>query len=275
MPKKVKGPKPVLCCPSDVREIRLLATSFYEIQECRIKIGNRIAMLRKDYGVDLVEASTMHNDVFPRLEAAEEAIGIRVREYARQYPIFTGWIQREVKGVAEILTGGLLAGIRDIGKFDTVSKLWKYCGVGIHEDGNIQKRQKGQTIDYSPFCKVIVWKLGEQFVKIGDRGYYGLKYREFKEQEQRKAASRGLIILPHAAIDALPEEQRADKMSEGHVHNRAKRKVAKLFLSHLWWVWREMEGLPVRNPYVVEKFPEHHYEPPPGWPVRKAVEVAD
>jgi hypothetical protein len=31
-------------------------------------------------------------------------------------------------------------------------------------------------------------------------------------------------------------------ISLGHIDNRAKRKVAKLFLSHLWFVWRQMEG---------------------------------
>lgn len=282
MPKKPKQPKPEMQCPADVREIRLLATSFYEIQATRIQIGNRIAMLQRDYGSTLVEASTMHDQVFPRLEEAEEAIGIRVREYARQYPIFTQWLQHEVKGIAETLTGGLLAGIRDIGRFDTVSKLWKYCGVGLREGGTIQKRTKGQKIDYSPFCKTLVWKIGEQFVKIGDRGYYGIKYQEFKADEIKKAEARGLKVVPQADIDALPEEKQAGCMSAGHVHNRTKRKVVKLFLSHLWEVWRTLDGLPVRPPYVMglkteaHPYTHHHYEPPPGWAGMKAkTEVAD
>lgn len=276
MPKKPKQPKPEVQCPADVREIRLLATSFYEIQAARIQIGNRIAMLQRDYGTTLAEASTMHEQVFPRLEEAEKAINDRVKIYARQYPIFTEWIQHEVKGVAETLTGGLIAGIRDIGRFETVSKLWKYCGVGLSDDGAIQKRAKGQKIDYSPFLKTLCWKLGEQFVKIGDRGYYGQKYREFKADEIKKAEARGLKVLPQADIDALPEEKQAGCMSAGHVHNRTRRKVVKLFLSHLWQVWRELENLPTRNPYVCEKYPQHHYEPPPGWAGTKAkAEAAD
>lgn len=272
MPKPKKGSKPEVQCPADVREIRLLAMSFYELQSVRIQINNRIAMLRRDYGVDLVEASTMHDQVFPRIEAAEEAIETRAREYARQYPIFTEWIGPCVKGVAETLTAGLIAGIRDISRFDTVSKLWKYCGVGLREGDVIQKRVKGQKIDYSPFLKTLCWKLGEQFVKIGDRGYYGQKYQEFKAHEQKKAQAAGLKILPQAEIDKLPSPE--GTISEGHVHNRSKRKVVKLFLSHLWEVWRTLENLPTRNPYVCEKYPQHYYEPPPGF-VAKKQETAD
>lgn len=41
-------------------------------------------------------------------------------------------------------------------------------------------------------------------------------------------------------------------MSQMHVHRMAFRKMIKLFLSHLWEVWRTKEGLPVRPPYVFE-----------------------
>ena len=271
MSKLKNQPKPEVSCPADVREIRLLATSFYELQAVRIQINNRIAMLKRDYGLDLIEATTMHNNVFPRIQEAEDAIEKRAREYARQYPVFTEWIGPHVKGVAETLTAGLIAGIRDISRFDTVSKLWKYCGVGIRADGSIQKRVKGQKVDYSPFLKTLCYKLGEQFVKIGDRGYYGLKYQEFKADEQKKAQERGLKILPQADIDKLKDDQKAATISEGHIHNRTKRKVAKLFLSHLWEVWRTLEKLPVRPPYVTgiktenHPFTHHRYEPPPGF----------
>lgn len=36
----------------------------------------------------------------------------------------------------------------------------------------------------------------------------------------------------------------------GHCEAAARRKAAKLFLSHLWQVWREAEGLPVGEPFV-------------------------
>jgi len=54
-----------------------------------------------------------------------------------------------------------------------------------------------------------------------------------------------------------------------HVHMAALRKVKKLFLATLWRRWREIEGLPVRSPYVEEyKGHTHIYTPEDfGWPV--------
>ncbi len=43
----------------------------------------------------------------------------------------------------------------------------------------------------------------------------------------------------------------------------ARQKAAKLFLSHLWVVWREAEGLPTTDPYVIAKGGgEHDYIDP-------------
>lgn len=39
----------------------------------------------------------------------------------------------------------------------------------------------------------------------------------------------------------------------GHLDAMALRKMTKLFLSCLWLVWREAEGLPTRDPYPIER----------------------
>ena len=38
--------------------------------------------------------------------------------------------------------------------------------------------------------------------------------------------------------------------NDGHIHNRAMRKVAKIFLAHLWQTWRRQEGLETTEPYA-------------------------
>ena len=43
-----------------------------------------------------------------------------------------------------------------------------------------------------------------------------------------------------------------------HAHLRAKRKMVKLFLSHLWQRWRELEGLPTSEPYCVAILKHSH-----------------
>ena len=48
----------------------------------------------------------------------------------------------------------------------------------------------------------------------------------------------------------------------GHIDNRAKRRMRKVFLSHVWRVWREKEGLPVEPVYILAKSPDHVTEIP-------------
>lgn len=49
-----------------------------------------------------------------------------------------------------------------------------------------------------------------------------------------------------------------------HLDKMARRKVAQLFLSHLWLVWREYEGLPVTMPWILREGTGHttFIEPP-------------
>ena len=55
----------------------------------------------------------------------------------------------------------------------------------------------------------------------------------------------------------------AAKFSDGHVHLMARRKAAKLFLSHLWEMWRRFEGLEVRAPYIHAIGGHTNFIPPP------------
>jgi len=50
--------------------------------------------------------------------------------------------------------------------------------------------------------------------------------------------------------DCESKKSHTRMFNDGHLDFRAKRKTAKLFLSHLWAKWREFEGLPVSEPYV-------------------------
>jgi len=103
-----------------------------------------------------------------------------------------------------------------------------------------EKRVRGiATIEYNPRLKSLLWNIGKQFVKQGD--YYRAKYDEIKSVE--KAKNGGIL-------------------SDGHIDSRARRKVVKLFVSHLWMKWRELEGLPVTKPYS-EKYLGHQSEPVP------------
>ena len=55
----------------------------------------------------------------------------------------------------------------------------------------------------------------------------------------------------------------------GRIHQAAQRYMVKVYLSHVWAVWRELEGLPVHDPYPVAKMDGHKHVHKPvdfGWP---------
>lgn len=54
-------------------------------------------------------------------------------------------------------------------------------------------------------------------------------------------------------------------MTNAHIYARAKRKTVKLFLAHLWQVWREIEGLPVTKPYANTILGHENFIKPPYW----------
>lgn len=45
---------------------------------------------------------------------------------------------------------------------------------------------------------------------------------------------------------------------QGHLHQMAMRRMTKLFLHHLWVVWREALRLPSREPYPIEYLKHTH-----------------
>lgn len=101
------------------------------------------------------------------------------------------------------------------------------CGNPQVEDRPERRVVGIASIDYNPKCKDLMYLLGEQFVRQGK--FYRGAYDHFKEYE----VARNSGIMP-----------------QGRIHNRAKRKTVKLFISHFWTKWRELEGLEITEPYV-------------------------
>jgi hypothetical protein len=145
----------------------------------------------------------------------------------------------------------LVPTIRGIGAFDTVSKYWAWWGLDVR-DGHAPKRVKGENIDWNPKMRMLSWKIAKQFVMQGDR------YRMIYDAEKlRLTAERmgenGELFCPHLAECQAKLKKRDKPACKGHIDAMAKRKAVKLFLSHLYVKWRELEGLPTRPPYVIEK----------------------
>ena len=91
-----------------------------------------------------------------------------------------------------------------------------------------------------------------------DGATYGKLYAQFKAEEIRRndsgayaaAAAKELALKKFKNDTTTRKRLEAGKLSDAHLHARAKRRTVKMFLSHYWAKGREELGLPVPGPYA-------------------------
>ncbi len=183
----------------------------------------------------------------PKRKEADKLIAKLAKE-VRPLPVWAKWM-KHVRGLGDTLAVQLIAHIQPIRDFENVAKLWAYAGYKV-VDGEAERRQRGKQSRWNPDLKLVCYQLGDCFVKAGG------PYREL--YDRYKARDRAVHPEPVPKVDTKgqPVKDRDGKAwklyTPGHMHKRAMRYAVKLFLSHLWQVWRELEGLPVRAPYPIE-----------------------
>jgi len=304
--------------------MRALVEIYYDFQKQRIATFNNVLMNCERNGITEKDLEEKYQ-VTPLINEAKKfelLIKKRLDSEVQKYKIYDQYL-KNIQGIGSIISAGLIANIGDISRFNTISKLWVYAGLGfnkycpecdaptyvdveyedregkvkktrrlkpfencnhckekldklidqekklekksktskkiggeyekikkerlrmekIYDDGTlpiIQRRTKGYQGNWNARLKVLCWKIGESFVKQkAEKSGYRRMYEKFRETD----------------TGFHPEKEKVDgktKYNDGHMYNRAIRKTSKLFLSHLWMTWREMEGLEVREPYVVK-----------------------
>ena len=213
-----------------------------QIQKARIQFGNRTSAIER--GAD--EASDSQEKIVRFYLGAfadlETQITNHITKLVKAKPIYKR--ASKIKGVGPMMAAYLIAFI-DIEKADTVSALWRYAGYGV-VNGEREKPVKGEKLHYNARLKTGMYLLAGQFLKANSP--YARVYEEAKPK----------YALAHPDWTKL------------HCHLAAQRKMIKLFLSHLWEVWRKQEGLSVVAPWAFSN-PEwaqaHRHIPPEdfGW----------
>ena len=165
------------------------------------------------------------------------------------------WME-SIKGLAAgSLSAQLLARIDNIGAFSTVSKLWRFSGWAVI-NGEAERNKKGETSHFDRKLKAVCWNIADQFIKQQTPVYVDIYYEE-KERQRRLhpeplCRDCGAVVMQKGQNWRCPENGNHKTMfTPAHLHNRAIRKMIKIFLQHLWVQWRKAEGLPVSKPYVV------------------------
>lgn len=164
------------------------------------------------------------------------------------------WFSR-VKGIGPENIAKVVSLIT-ISKAETPSALWKYAGYGVDENGKADRPKKGELLHFNKTLKTMCYRLGVSLLKAHGISKakggtcFGLYYEKEYSKEVARAERLGIKI---ADANQIPKGKENEYMNSLHVHNRAFRKMIKLFLSCLWMYWRKAEGLPVREPFAIEK----------------------
>jgi len=186
-----------------------------------------------------------------RLLREEKAQISQLKFFLSEYPIWTTYLEPEVRGIGPAMAGVLISEL-DPHKAQWPSSFHRYAGIGgsqsrrtkdlidvtyIDKDGN-EKTKK--SISYNPFLKTKVMGVMPSLLLKGN-AYYKEHYDRYKHRIQTSPNWKG--------------------KSKGHIHMAAQRYMMKLFLTDLWKVWRGLEGLEVGLSYAEQYHGENH----PSW----------
>lgn len=260
------------------KALGLLESVHYSIQRLRCGVGHRLDAIQRN--ADVVNARTLGllEDEHQKLLASEKAFLKDIEDCLLvHYPIWTEWLQH-VKGLGPTFAARLLsmlfppkagigpsvwykaAGLAPELQPDGQRRLPRYRAVRCPRcAGKSFRRKSGEKVcvacghvlppgaggvTFYPRLRALLWLIGQSFVMRG--GYYRQVYERAKAQIAEKHA--GDKDWPPARVDKT-----------------ARIKAVKLFLSHLWEVWCELEGIPPRVPYCIEYLGHSNIIPAPRW----------
>jgi len=182
-----------------------------------------------------------------------------LREQLCSYYVAAGpiadWLARIPGLGSNYLAAQLIAQIDDIGKFPTIAKLWRFCGCAV-----IDGQAEYGTRHYSRTVKSLLLgpqQIGRQFLLHHTMPYRDI-YDSYKEQKrQEHPTPRCRVCDVDCVKDTAWRCPNCGATNNGarllytpaHLDKMALRYAVKAFLRDLWLTWRQIDGLPVGQPY--------------------------
>jgi transposase len=144
-----------------------------------------------------------------------------------------------VKGLGTTTMAYLLIYI-DIKKADHASSLWSYVGL---DKPSHERYTKGESGGGNKTLRTVLWAWADSGIRTRS------VYREVYDREKLKLENSMKFIKSRNTQGKLIECMWKDtKLC--HRHGAGIRKMIKHFLADLWFVWREIEGLPTTPLYA-------------------------
>lgn len=229
--------------------LKLMVRSVYDLQKVRIMLSNRLSKAGKGEETLTVEAQAKIQSHYSEIYAAEKNMLKTINKELKTVPVWTEYLQG-VRGIGPALAGIIISELIDIERFETISKLWSYCGFGLY-GGEIQKRKKGEKANWNNFLKCKLFLLAECFIKTNNQAY-----RKLYDDYKYRLAARKCPLTPerHGGKDKIDQFG----CTAGHRHAMAMRYMIKMFLKDLYLKWHEIKGITPRPSYQEEYLGHKH-----------------
>lgn len=228
-----------------IEELKSLFDGYKQQQKLRQKIGNQLLALTR--GTDRLsdeDRDHLRNSLKAEFDYEKE-IAKRIKKWIKknsEIPIVSAMLS--VKGVGEIAVAACLTYL-EIKKADHPSSFWAYAGY--HKASHDRKIKNSTDKPGNQTLRNALFVLAGCFIKNPDCAYR-------KVYDLRKAQTQQSLKITNTRVagkTGLHEKMWKD-VSDGHRHGDAIRVMMKNFLADLWFVWRDLEGLPTDDLYVVE-----------------------
>jgi len=190
----------------------------------------------------LVYLKSRREEVHAFESGLEKEIAVQVKEH----PLWPAFL-KDVKGCGPIIAAVIVSEF-DIYKAPMVSNLVSFAGLAPGKD----RKMKGKKRPYNQFLKdKLCGVLGSSFLKCQSpycQIYYDEKFRLENSDvlvEERIGNGKTKMV-----------KWRDAKLI--HRHQAAVRRMIKRFLQDLYVAWRDLEDLPIREPYAEEYLGKKH-----------------
>lgn len=246
-------------------QARYLVDTYYQMQRYRITANNQCRILDTVPENEPHEMLTLFSENFATIERNIKSC---LEVYAASKPI--GKWMLSICGIGPVITAGIMANI-DISKVETAGSIQRFAGL----DPTLPPNKKGEKRKYNSRLKVLCWKIGESFLKTCNRDddFYGKYFKIRKDYETKKDANgdyaEQAMKIPTEKTFIKKDVEKtylSGHLPKGHILSRSKRYAVKLFLSHLFTVWYELDrGLEPPKPFEIAILKHTHYIKVPNW----------
>ena len=243
--------------PTTLEELKSLVEQRIRYIKTQVGLANKLTAMKRGMDELPEEEVSFYKDTFAHLDEHVKAIEKEIKRTVKNVNLPIIDKLRDIKGIGDVYIAVLITALNPE-KAPHVSSFWAYAGYHGYSKERYTKGTKGGGNKY---FRTQLYKIAMNFLKNKNE-YYEPVYRAEKERLENSE-----VICKETQTGGKVKEIPWKDATKNHRHLAAIRKMMKLFLSHLWLVWRELEGLEISEPYAMGKLGHTHIITPEecGW----------